>query len=108
MAEAPLRQQLPRVPDGRGGRSAPPCLFAGYAECVADGCERGLRPCPSPSGYAERCAARRPAINRAALVRHIEWKNETRNLFQLLLAKGSITVAHRHKPSIWRRIWLAL
>lgn len=83
----------------------PPCLLAGYPACFGD-CLQGRRPCLSPSEY--EALRQRNVINRAALDRQIEAKSETRNLFQLLLAKGSIVVSHRHKPSIWRRLWLAL
>ena len=36
------------------------------------------------------------------------WSNGQDFQFQLLLAKGSITVAHRQPPSLLRRLWLAL
>lgn len=72
---------------------------------MSDACRFGRASCPTPDVYA-RIQARKPAINRAALDRHIRWKKETRGLFDLLLAKGSITVAHRAPPSLWRRFML--
>lgn len=74
--------------------------MAGYPTCVSDECMQGRAPCPTPAQYAK--------LTRRSLDRHLEAKFETRNLFQLLLAKGSITVAHRQPASIWRRLWLAL
>jgi hypothetical protein len=82
------------------------CLLTGRQQCASEACRRGAVACPSAATWA-RIEARREAVNAAALRRHIEWKNETRNLFDLLLAKGSITVAHRAPPSLWRRFVLA-
>lgn len=81
--------------------------MAGYPTCVSDDCANGHAACPLPAQY-ERIEANRRAVTRRTLDRQIEAKMETRNLFQLLLAKGSITVAHRQPPSLLRRLWLAL
>lgn len=83
--------------------AARPCVFAGYPACVSDDCRLGLRPCPSPAEWG-----RLRAIEARRRERQTEAASETRNLFQLLLAKGSITVAHRQPPSLLRRLWLAL
>lgn len=80
-----------------------PCVMAGYPECVSDECRSGRAPCPSPAEWG-----RLRAIEARRRRRWAEAACETRNLFQLLLAKGAITVAHRQPPSLWRRLWIAL
>lgn len=77
--------------------------MAGYPECVSAECREGRRPCPSPAEWGRLRAIEARRRKRQAS----EWC-ETRDLFDLLLGQGSITVAHRQPPSLWRRLWLAL
>ena len=100
-----MRERVPDVLDGRasGGGATRRCVFAGYPSCVSDECHQGRRPCPTPAEWG-----RLRAIEARRHERQAEAARETRNLFQLLLGNGSITVAHRQPPSLLRRLWLAL
>lgn len=101
-----MRERVHDLHDARtrgDGAQRPRCVFAGYPSCVSDECAQGRRPCPSPAEWG-----RLRAIEARRCKRQAEAALETRNLFQLLLAKGSITVANRQPPSLLRRLWLAL